>query len=141
MKFFVKEEQKNLFLKKTHQHFWSLILQSYFVLIEKVLKKVCSFEVRIICLTVSPDIRPDTGYRKGRISGTTLVNTTYIFHGNTLSLTQNSNSFSSDILTMFDRPFHSSLVSMPMTKCLNQIYRAYMSHFIKKNLCVIHSYL
>ena len=27
------------------------------------MKKVCSFEIRIICST-KPDIRPDTGYKK-----------------------------------------------------------------------------
>ena len=44
--------------QQTYQHFWS-VFYSYFILSEKVLKKVCSLEFRIICLTVLPDIRPD----------------------------------------------------------------------------------
>ena len=39
------------FLDTMYQHFWSLF-HSYLMLGEKVLKKVCSFEIRIICSTV-----------------------------------------------------------------------------------------
>ena len=49
---------KHVFLDTLYQHFWSLF-HSYLILSEKVLKKVCSFEIRIICSTVKPDIRPD----------------------------------------------------------------------------------
>ena len=67
----------------------SLLFYTYVV---KSSEKICSFEVRIICLTVSPDIRPDirlsgqpdirqmkpdirpdTGYKKGRISGQPVI--------------------------------------------------------------------
>ena len=58
-----KKIKKFLVFNKTYQHFWSLF-HSYFILNEKVLKKVCSFKVRTICSTVKPDIRPDTGYQK-----------------------------------------------------------------------------
>ena len=56
-----KSGSTSLVFDKPYQHFWSLF-PSYFILSEKVLKKVCSFEVRIICLTVNwisgqPDIR------------------------------------------------------------------------------------
>ena len=39
------------FLDTLYQHLWSLF-HSYLILSEKVLKKVCSFEIRVICSTV-----------------------------------------------------------------------------------------
>ena len=54
----IRFKKKNVF-HKNYQHFRSLF-HSYFILSEKVLKKVCSFEVRIDSLT---------GYPANQISG------------------------------------------------------------------------
>ena len=44
------------------------VVISYFLFIGKVMKKVCLFDVKIICSIyirqIKPDIRPDTGYKK-----------------------------------------------------------------------------
>ena len=52
-----------LVFNKPYQHFWSLF-HSYFIPSKKVLKKVCSFPVRFICLTVDIRYNPnnDTDY-------------------------------------------------------------------------------
>ena len=106
--------EKFLVFIKAYQNFWSLF-HSYFVYIEKVLKQVSLFIVRIICSTSDPDIQLSGKWN--RISGR-LPN----IEKSRISDTILQTLFQSDCKTKIDKIFFSYDNFLAFVKNVGSIY-------------------